>query len=64
MTEGTEGYLCESGDTARLAQSFMAVFAMKEKAEAMGCAARDHAWMTHDPEKNLRDLMDIYEAIR
>ena len=39
------------------------IFAQGEAAEAMGAAARAHAGVTHDPEKNLADLLEIYERL-
>ena len=64
MLEGDkEGFVYSSGDVDALAEHIMAVFAMEEKAAAMGLEARSHALQTHDPEKNLRDLMKIYETL-
>lgn len=59
-----EGLIYAPGNTAQLAESVKAVFAQEEKAAAMGIAAREHARNTHDPEKNLRDLLDIYENLK
>ena len=58
-----EGYVFDSGDVDVLAEHIMAVFAMEEKAAEMGLEARNHALRTHAPEKNLRDLMKIYERL-
>lgn len=63
MTE-EEGRIYTAGDVSALAEQIKAVFAMEEKAAEMGIAARAHAQKTHDPEKNLQDLMAIYEMIR
>ena len=39
------------------------IFEMGERAEALGTAARSHAEKTHNPEKNLQDLLGIYQEI-
>ncbi len=59
-----EGYVYPSGDVSALAAHICAVFAMEEKAEALGQQARGHAGKTHDPEKNMQDLLKIYESIQ
>lgn len=64
LMEAGEGLIYASADVSALAEHICAVFAMEEKAAAMGLAARSHAQKTHDPEKNLQDLMTIYEEIR
>lgn len=64
MENDTEGYIYKPGDTHLLAQHIKAIFAMEDKAAALGQAARTHALRTHDPEKNLQDLMEIYHKIR
>ena len=64
MTHEREGLIYDSGDTAALAKHILRLFAMGEDASGMGAAARSHARLTHDPEKNLRDLMKIYDEIR
>lgn len=50
-------------DSSELAQAIMKIFAMQDKAEQMGELAAKHARMTHNPEKNLKDLLAIYEQI-
>lgn len=62
MTEG-EGIIYPSLDTKQLAEQIKAVFAMEEKAADMGIKASAHARITHDPQKNLQDLIAIYEEI-
>lgn len=59
-----EGLICDSLDIRALALHIKSVFAMREAAEAMGVRAHAHAAVTHDPEKNLRDLIRIYGEIR
>ena len=63
MNHGTEGLIYGSGDVQALAEHILRLFALEDKAAALGEAARSHAMQTHDPEKNLRDLMEIYYAI-
>lgn len=63
MTHGTEGYLYQPSASYMLAHYIREVFEKKEKAEEMGRAAAEHAAKTHDPEKNLRDLLNIYRAL-
>lgn len=62
MAEG-EGIIYPSLDTKQLAEQIKAVFAMEEKAADMGIKASAHARITHDPQKNLQDLIAIYEEI-
>lgn len=63
LQDGTEGCICIAGDTQAMADRIMELFAMEEGAGALGQAASRHARVTHDPEKNLRDLIDIYESL-
>ena len=64
MCHGEEGLVYASGDIRALTEDILQLFAMEEKAAALGEKARAHALKTHDPEKNLQDLMDIYHAIQ
>ena len=63
MIHETEGFVYQSTAPYMLAHYTKSVFSMEENATAMGQAARAHALKTHDPETNLRDLMDIYSKI-
>ena len=63
MTHDAEGYIYQSTAPYMLAHYIKTVFAMEENATLMGQAARAHALNTHDPETNLRDLLDIYTEI-
>lgn len=63
MNHGEEGLIYESGDVSALAEHILRIFAMEEKASALGEAACAHARLTHDPETNLRELMKIYNEI-
>lgn len=63
LKHGQEGYVYPSTAPYMLAHDIMRVFAMEEQAEALGSAARKHAGLTHDPEKNLQDLLNIYRKL-
>lgn len=63
MVDKTEGLICAPGDVDALAQNIMELFAMEERAGGLGETARIHARKTHDPEKNLQDLMEIYQKL-
>ena len=63
MTHNEEGYVYQSTAPYMLAYYIKRVFAMKDQAQALGKAAREHAAKTHDPEKNLQDLLNIYREL-
>ena len=63
MLHPGEGYVYPSTAPYMLAHDIMEVFAMEDRAAELGAAARTHARKTHDPEKNLRDLLAIYREI-
>lgn len=63
LTDGREGLVYQSTAPYMLAYYVNWVFAMEDRAEALGAAAREHARKTHDPEKNLQDLLDIYRTL-
>ena len=58
-----EGILCAPVDPESMARGICRVFEMEDQAEVMGMAARNRARKTHDPEKNLKDLLDIYRLL-
>lgn len=60
---GGEGYVYPSTAPYLLAYDIQQVFKKEEQAEKMGSAASTHALETHDPEKNLRDLLQIYRSL-
>lgn len=60
---GGEGYVYPSTAPYLLAYDIQQVFKKEEQAEKMGSAARTHALETHDPEKNLRNLLQIYRSL-
>lgn len=63
MTHNKEGFVYQSTAPYMLSHYICKVFGMEKNAEAMGQAASAHAKITHDPDKNLRELLDIYRAI-
>lgn len=63
MQHNVEGYVYQSTAPYMLSHYIGQVFAMEEKAEGMGRAAHTHAAKTHDPEKNLRDLLAVYQEL-
>lgn len=58
-----EGILCDPVSPRQLAEGICRVFAMEDAAARMGQAARRRAVKTHDPEKNLETLLDIYHLL-
>lgn len=63
MEHRTEGLVYQSTAPYMLAHYIQQVFAMERDAEAMGLRARQHAQITHSPEKNMQDLLGIYHRI-
>ncbi len=63
MTHNAQGYVYPSTAPYMLAHYIMAVFAMEDRAEELGRAARAHARKTHDPETNLTTLLEIYRNL-
>lgn len=63
LRDGAEGFIYVPGDVDALAEDIQKVFSMEEKAETLGQAARAHALVTHDPETNLKTLIQIYETL-
>ena len=64
MCHGTEGIVYTSGDVQALADGILQLFALEDRASELGGTASHHARKTHDPGKNLRDLIEIYQKIR
>ena len=64
MCHDREGFVYAPGDVQQLAEDIMALFALEDRAAALGENARAHALKTHDPEKNLQDLICIYQQIQ
>ena len=63
MMKPGEGFAYQSTAPYMLAEYIMRVFEMQDQAEQMGAQARKAALCTHDPEKNLSDLLNIYREI-
>ena len=63
MNHGEEGVVYASGDVPALAEGIIRLFTLEDQATVLGENARSHALKTHDPEKNLRDLIGIYQEI-
>lgn len=63
MEHNREGFVYQSTAAYMLAYYIQQVFDMEEQAEQMGAAARAHAQQTHNPEKNLQDLLAIYQQL-
>ena len=63
MRHRLEGEVYPSTAPYMLAFYVENIFAQGEAAEAVGAAARAHPGVTHDPEKNLADLLEIYERL-
>lgn len=58
-----EGYVYPSTAPYLLAYDIQRIFEKEDQAGEMAAAARAHALVTHDPEKNLKDLLQIYETL-
>ena len=63
MNQGSEGILYEPGNVQALTEGILQLFALEDRAASLGEAAANHARQTHDPEKNLQDLICIYENV-
>lgn len=63
LSHPSEGFLYPSSDPGMLAYNICRVFEMENRAEELGAAASCHAADTHDPEKNLEDLLEIYRRL-
>lgn len=63
MTHPAEGFVYQSTAPYMLAHYIRQVFEMEAQAENMGSLAREHALKTHDPARNLRDLLAIYREV-
>lgn len=64
MTSPAEGFVYQPTVPYMLAYCIEQVFAMGDRAETMGAAARAHALKTHDPQTNLETLIGIYESLK
>jgi len=64
MVHEKEGCIYQPSAAYMLAHYIEQVFSMKQKAEAMGAAAKAHARVTHDPQTNLQTLLSVYESLK
>lgn len=64
MKHNEEGFIYQSTAPYMLAHYIAKIFEMEDSAQTLGAAARAHALLTHDPENNLQDLMEIYKELR
>lgn len=64
MDGSREGILYEPGNVQALAEGILHLFSQEDRAAELGEASRNHALQTHDPDKNLQDLIAIYNEIR
>lgn len=60
LMRDSEGILCAPVSPQALADGICRVFELGDRAEEMGIAARRRAQETHNPQENMRTLMDIY----
>lgn len=63
MSHGEEGYVYQSTAPYMLSYYISKIFAMEDAAATLGRNAHAHAAKTHDPEKNLQDLLEIYREL-
>lgn len=63
LNHGREGLIYPSSDPEMLAFDICRIFEMEDRAEKLGAEASRHAAQTHNPEKNLEDLLDIYRLL-
>lgn len=63
MLHPGQGYVYQSTAPYMLAHYIAEVFRQQERAEEMGAQARLQALETHNPEKNMKDLLEIYRVI-
>lgn len=63
MTHGTEGLIYPADEPELLAYDICTMFADPDKAAKMAQAGRKHAQKTHDAQKNLEVLHQIYTEI-
>ena len=63
MTHEKEGFIYQSTAPYMLSYYIKTVFDWEERAQVLGRAAKEHACRTHEPEKNLQDLLEIYRSL-
>lgn len=63
MKHRDEGFVYQSTASYMLGHYIDCVFSLEDQAKPMGQAAACHARRTHDPEKNLQDLLCAYRSV-
>lgn len=63
MAHREEGFVYQGAAPYMLAFYIKEIFAKAEAADQLGRAAKKHAMKTHDPEKNLQELLEIYRNL-
>lgn len=63
FTPDQDGLMYPAGDVDALAAAVCSIFEDTEFVNRASAAARVHARMTHNPDKNYHRLMDIYQTI-
>ncbi|MBO5292274.1 MAG: glycosyltransferase family 4 protein [Lachnospiraceae bacterium] len=63
FTDGKEGLFYETADTQALVNCLKRIFTEEDLVRQIHEEARKRAWELHDPEKNYRTLLGIYEEL-
>lgn len=63
LQDGKDGLLYDRADPQQLKDAICSIFSDDKLAMSMSSNARAHALRTHDPEKNYRRLLEIYNEI-
>lgn len=64
MKHEREGLIYQSTAPYVLAYDIKQLFAMGEDAGTIGAEAKAHAMVTHDPDRNLNALLNIYQSLQ
>ncbi len=64
LRDGEEGYLYPADEPYMLAFYIKEMFENAEHTKTMALKGKKHAELTHDPKKNLEDLLLIYKEIK
>lgn len=63
LTDGKDGILYSPDKPAKMKEAVLRIFEDDKLAMSMSSNARTHALKTHDPDKNYRRLLEIYNEI-
>ena len=63
LRDGIDGFLYPFNEPYMLAYYVKKIFKSDDIARNIGDEARKHALVTHDPENNLKKLIDIYDNL-